>query len=157
MADIPTAAPITVRRLNLPRLSLPRLGIGASLAAISGLVADAFNMAFIFPNLTRRLFGEGLLTSVFVPVFSDRLAKGQREAANRTASVLLIRLSYWLSIGCVVCIAASVSLVTPFEPSCILVYGPGKYQFLDFMKTGAILTVLIFVICMLVIPKYWPL
>lgn len=56
-----------------------------------------------------------------------------------------------------VCIAASVSLITPFEPACILVYGPGKYQFLDFMKTGAILTVLIFIICMLVIPKYWPL
>src|SRR5262245_5883909 len=55
------------------------------------------------------------------------------------------------------CIAASVSLITPFEPSCILVYGPGKYQFLDFMKSGAILTLLIFLICMLVIPKYWPL
>ena len=56
-----------------------------------------------------------------------------------------------------VCIAASVSLITPFEPACILVYSPGKYQFLDFIKTGAILTLLIFVICMLVIPKYWPL
>jgi len=56
-----------------------------------------------------------------------------------------------------VCIAASVSLVTPFEPSCILVYGPGKYQFLDFMKSGAVLTLLIFFICMLVIPTYWPL
>jgi di/tricarboxylate transporter len=56
-----------------------------------------------------------------------------------------------------VCIAASVSLITPFEPACVLVYGPGKYQFLDFIKSGAILTVLIFIICMLVIPKYWPL
>jgi di/tricarboxylate transporter len=56
-----------------------------------------------------------------------------------------------------VCIAASVSLITPFEPACILVYSPGKYQFIDFIKTGAILTVLIFIICMVVIPKYWPL
>ena len=56
-----------------------------------------------------------------------------------------------------VCISASVSLITPFEPACILVYAPGKYQFLDFIKTGAILTLLIFAICMVVIPKYWPL
>jgi len=73
-------------------------------------VADAFNFAFIFPNLTRRLFGEGLLTSVFVPVFSDRLAKGQKDAANRTASILLIRLFYWLSIACVACVAVSMGI-----------------------------------------------
>ena len=54
MADIPTAAPITVRRLNLPRLSVPRLGIGASLVAISGLVADAFNMGYVAPNTSLR-------------------------------------------------------------------------------------------------------
>jgi putative peptidoglycan lipid II flippase len=70
-------------------------------------VADAFNFAFIFPNLTRRLFGEGLLTSVFVPVFSERLAKGEKEAACRSASVLLIRLFYWLSIACVALIGVS--------------------------------------------------
>ena len=70
-------------------------------------VADAFNFAFIFPNLTRRLFGEGLLTSVFVPVFSERLAKGDKEAACRSASVLLIRLFYWLSLACVALVGAS--------------------------------------------------
>ncbi len=73
-------------------------------------VADAFNFAFIFPNLTRRLFGEGLLTSVFVPVFSDRLAKGEKDAANRTASVLLIRLFYWLSLGCIACVGVSMGI-----------------------------------------------
>ena len=54
MTDISTIAPITVRRLNLPRLSLPRLGIGASLAAISGLVGDAFNMAYVDPYTSLR-------------------------------------------------------------------------------------------------------
>ena len=73
-------------------------------------VADAFNFAFIFPNLTRRLFGEGLLTSVFVPVFSDRMSKGQKDAANRTASVLLVRLFYWLSLGCIACVAVSMGI-----------------------------------------------
>ena len=49
MTDISTTAPITIRRLNLPRLSFPRLGIGASLAAISGLLGDAFKMAYVDP------------------------------------------------------------------------------------------------------------
>src|SRR3990172_2052827 len=41
-------------------------------------VNDAFNLAFLLPNLTRRLFGEGALSSVFVPIFSERLATGRR-------------------------------------------------------------------------------
>ncbi|MBI2718130.1 MAG: hypothetical protein HY245_11845 [Rhizobiales bacterium] len=54
MSDISTIAPITIRSLNLPRLSFPRLGIGASLAAISGLVGDALNMAYVDPYNSRR-------------------------------------------------------------------------------------------------------
>jgi len=81
-------------------LGLYRFRLMAAIFGASG-VADAFNFAFVFPNLTRRLFGEGLLSSVFVPVFSGMLAKGQKDAANRTASVLLCRLAYWLTAGCV--------------------------------------------------------
>lgn len=54
-------------------------------------------------------------------------------------------------------LAASVSFIAPFEPSCILVYGPGKYKFLDFMKTGGLLTFILTVILLLLIPHFWPL
>jgi hypothetical protein len=54
MTDISTTAPITIRRLNLPRLCFPRLEIGASLAAISGLVSDALNMAYVAPYTSLR-------------------------------------------------------------------------------------------------------
>ena len=54
MADIPTTAPITIRHLSLPRPSLPRLKIDASLAAIFGLVGDAFGMAYVAPYSGRR-------------------------------------------------------------------------------------------------------
>jgi di/tricarboxylate transporter len=33
-------------------------------------------------------------------------------------------------------LAASISFIAPLEPACILVYGPGKYRFADFLKTG---------------------
>jgi hypothetical protein len=49
MTDISAAAPITVRRLNLPRPSFPRLAIGASLAGMFSLVGDALNMAYVAP------------------------------------------------------------------------------------------------------------
>jgi di/tricarboxylate transporter len=54
-------------------------------------------------------------------------------------------------------LAASVSFITPFEPSCILVYGPGKYRFMDFVKVGAGLTVLLAVVVLLLMPVFWPL
>ncbi|HJQ67612.1 MAG TPA: SLC13 family permease [Blastocatellia bacterium] len=54
-------------------------------------------------------------------------------------------------------LAASVSLITPFEPSCILVYGPGKYRFRDFVKVGLTLTVVLVLIILLLLPVFWPL
>jgi len=54
-----------------------------------------------------------------------------------------------------VMLSASVSLVTPFEPSCILVYGPGRYRFMDFFKTGFLLTILIMIILLIAIPYWW--
>jgi di/tricarboxylate transporter len=54
-------------------------------------------------------------------------------------------------------LAASVSLVTPFEPSCILVYGPGHYRFSDFLKVGSGLTVLLLIIIIGMLPLLWPL
>jgi di/tricarboxylate transporter len=54
-------------------------------------------------------------------------------------------------------LAASISMITPFEPSCILVYGPGKYRFLDFVKTGWLLTVILAGIVLLLLPVFWPL
>ncbi|MBA3561053.1 MAG: anion permease [Gemmatimonadaceae bacterium] len=54
-------------------------------------------------------------------------------------------------------LAASVSFVTPFEPSCILVYGPGKYRFLDFVKVGLGLTIALTIAVLLLLPIFWPL
>jgi di/tricarboxylate transporter len=56
-----------------------------------------------------------------------------------------------------VMLSASVSLITPFEPSCILVYGPGKYKFIDFIKVGGILTLILIGIIYFCVPMTWPL
>ena len=56
-----------------------------------------------------------------------------------------------------IAVAASCSYLTPLEPSCVLVYGPGRYKFIDFFKVGALLTIIIFVLSMLIVPFVWPL
>ncbi|MDR2849920.1 MAG: hypothetical protein LBW77_05190, partial [Verrucomicrobiota bacterium] len=47
---------------------------------------SAFDIAFIVPNLFRRLFGEGALSSAFVPVFCDALVKQGSGHAFRFAA-----------------------------------------------------------------------
>ena len=54
-------------------------------------------------------------------------------------------------------VAASCSYLTPLEPSCLMVYGPGRYKFADFLKVGAILTVLIYLVAIALVPRVWPL
>lgn len=56
-----------------------------------------------------------------------------------------------------VALSASLSFLTPFEPSCLLVYGPGKYRFRDFVVSGLPLTLLDAVLLLLLVPLFWPL
>ncbi len=51
----------------------------------AGWVADAFNVAFRFPNLFRRLFGEGAFNSAFIPLFAKELEAKGKEAARAFA------------------------------------------------------------------------
>jgi putative peptidoglycan lipid II flippase len=57
----------------------------------SGMVADAFFVAFRIPNLLRRLFAEGSLTISFIPVFTEYLRrKSEREAFDLARTVLAL-------------------------------------------------------------------
>jgi di/tricarboxylate transporter len=56
-----------------------------------------------------------------------------------------------------VMLSASVAVLTPFEPSCLLIYGPGKYRFSDFFKVGSGLALITLVIILVMVPWYWPL
>lgn len=51
--------------------------------------------------------------------------------------------------------AASFSFITPLEPACILVYTPGRYRFMDFVKVGTILTIIVFIVSIILVPIFW--
>jgi putative peptidoglycan lipid II flippase len=48
----------------------------------TSLIADCVNVAFKFPNLFRRIFGEGALSAVFIPMFSEKLLESKDVARN---------------------------------------------------------------------------
>ncbi len=54
-----------------------------------------------------------------------------------------------------VALAASSSFLTPLEPSCLLVYGPGRYRFFDFPRLGLGLTLMALLLTLLLVPILW--
>lgn len=84
--------------------------------------------------------------------------------SNQSAAVVVlpIAIQTGLQLGVdprgfamMVAIAASCSYLTPLEPSCLMVYGPGKYRFSDFARVGLPLTVLIYLISLPLVPMVW--
>ena len=57
----------------------------------AGMAADAFALAFLIPNLFRRLFGEGAFSQGFVPLVQPAAAaaKAAMEEAKRFAEEVL--------------------------------------------------------------------
>ncbi len=93
-----------VRDMVLARL------FGASLAA------DAFFVAFRIPNLFRELLAEGTMSAAFVPVFTEKLATGDREGAwalaSRVFTLLLMVLVAVVAVG----VAAAPLIVRVMAP-----------------------------------------
>lgn len=86
--------------------------------------------------------------------------------SNQAAAVVVVPIALQMAaqlglnprtFAMMIAVAASCSYLTPLEPSCLMVYGPGNYRFFDFMKVGSLLTILVFIIAMLLVPAVWPL
>ena len=67
----------------------------------AGPVADAFFVAFKFPNLFRRLFAEGAFAAAFVPLFAGKLESDGRDKAvafaENALGILLISLAVFVA------------------------------------------------------------
>lgn len=83
----------------------------------AGVIADAFIVAFKFPNFFRRFFAEGAFNAAFVPEFAGILSKHGKPQAYQLANQVFS----WLTV--VLCIF--VVLVVVFTPSIIHVIAPG--------------------------------
>lgn len=89
------------------------------------MIVDAYNSAFMVPDLVYYLLAGGALSAAFIPVFSGYLAKGQREDAQRTFSSIANLMMLAIVIG--------MALVAIFAPQVVRVvangYEPGSPKF----------------------------
>ena len=102
----------------------------------------------------------GLLTSFFILTVALT-----QPMSNQAAALVVFPIAMQTGIqlgvdprafGMMVAVAASCSYLTPLEPSCLMVYGPGKYRLSDFFKVGMPLTVLIYGLAIVLVPLVWP-
>jgi putative peptidoglycan lipid II flippase len=80
-----------------------------------GRVQDAFSYAFQFPNLFRRLFGEGAMAPAFVPTFTKTLENQGRDAAWRLLAHALALMTVTLVI-LILAIAGIIGVIWLFLP-----------------------------------------
>lgn len=74
-----------------------------------GWVAGAFTLAFMIPNLFRRLLGEGALTAAFVPLFKEKERTASQGEMWRLANAVISGLVV-VSAGIVALVVAGVSV-----------------------------------------------
>ena len=88
------------------------VALGILLSRIAGLVrervfahyfgnsdaADAFKAAFRIPNFLQNLFGEGVLSASFIPVYAKLLANKDDQEARRTAGAVAALLALTTSL-----------------------------------------------------------
>lgn len=77
------------------------LAVSYAMGASATFAADAFNTAFAFPNLFRRVFAEGAFAAAFVPAYAKALEEDGEEKADVLAGdamALLAAMTLALSV-----------------------------------------------------------
>jgi putative peptidoglycan lipid II flippase len=78
--------------------------------------ADAFKAAFRIPNFLQNLFGEGVLSASFIPVFARQLAQGDEAEARRTAGAVAALLALTTSFLVLAGVLATPLLIDVIAP-----------------------------------------
>ena len=78
--------------------------------------ADVFKAAFRIPNFLQNLFGEGVLSASFIPVYANLLARGDREEARRTAGAVAALLALSTSFLVLLGVLAAPWLIDAIAP-----------------------------------------
>ncbi|MEA3286318.1 MAG: SLC13 family permease [Candidatus Marinimicrobia bacterium] len=122
--------------------------LGESISAFSDLVPDSWAPYALLSILY-------IITSIFTAVIS-----------NNVAAIVLtpIAIAAAINLGVdsrplvfTICYAASASFMTPIGyQTNLMVYGPGKYRFNDYIKAGAPLTLIFWILASILIPIFWP-
>jgi len=78
--------------------------------------ADVFKAAFRIPNFLQNLFGEGVLSASFIPVYANLLARGDQKEARRTAGAVAALLTLSTSVLVLLGVLAAPWLIEAIAP-----------------------------------------
>jgi di/tricarboxylate transporter len=99
-------------------------------------------LLFIVVGIVTQFMSDSATTAVFAPV-GVSLAQALQQAPE----------AYVVTVA----MASVAAFLTPIgHHGNLLVYGPGRYQFRDFLKVGTPLTILVGVVVSLLAPHLWP-
>jgi len=82
----------------------------------SSMAAGAFKAALRIPNALQNLFGEGVLSGSFIPVYARLLEEGDEKLADRVAGVVASFLALFVALIVVAGVALSGPIVTFLAP-----------------------------------------
>jgi putative peptidoglycan lipid II flippase len=92
------------------------LVITYAMGASATFAADAYNTAFAFPNLFRRIFAEGAFAAAFVPAYARALEQDGEEKADILAADAMALLAAMTLVLAVVCALAMPWLMYVIAP-----------------------------------------
>jgi putative peptidoglycan lipid II flippase len=98
----------------------------------AGYATDAFFAAFQIPNMLRRFFAEGALTSAFVPTFSETYNRDGEQAAQELANVCFTILTVVMAVVTVAGVLFSPQIVQLMFPG--FRADPGKLSLTIFLN-----------------------
>ena len=78
--------------------------------------ADVFKAAFRIPNFLQNLFGEGVLSASFIPVYANLLARGDKEEARKTAGAVAALLALSTSLLVLIGVLSAGWLIDAIAP-----------------------------------------
>lgn len=155
----------TVRYSELYSLIDFRLLVLIACMMSFGVAMEKTHTDVYLAGLIQNYFGAFGGTAVLAAFFLLTVALTQPMSNQAAALVVLpVAVKTALALGLnprtfavAITYAASFSFITPLEPACVLVYTPGRYRFMDFVKVGTILTIVVFIVAMVLVPMFWKL
>src|SRR6266704_5647089 len=97
-------------------IGLVRLRVFSHYFGLRSDAADAFNAAFRIPNFLQNMFGEGVLSASFIPVYSRLLAEGDEEEAGRVAGAIAAILALVTTVLVLAGVLATPLLIDAIAP-----------------------------------------
>ena len=83
----------------------------------TGVLADAFSVAFIVPDMVRRLFADGVISAAFIPQFKGLMTENKRERAAEFLNAVFSIVTVFAFVTVVILMIFSGDLVSLLAPS----------------------------------------